>query len=334
VISHNRHIGWPGSRPSFALAVLLATALGAGVGCYKPTIQDGGFRCNQDFVQPCPGGYFCAADNRCHRSGTTVDAAVDLPTETARLDVQPEVVSDAGDAGDGRLDPSDVSDARPDQAEVAPVCLMPVAGCTAQAGKCDPMCQSGCGCREKCSVNTNAVLTCNAPLSGARRQLGQSCDISNAGALSQTDNCEPGLVCLVDSCGSRCYQFCHADKDCKDATCSVGVGGGVKVCDVPAVTCNPVGSASAMGCSATALVCYASGSAPDRTFCDCPAGVAGPNAACSSSIDCFRGLVCVDAAGGTDFRCRQVCDLTAGAASGCPGTCIPMNGSKKYGFCN
>ena len=48
-------------------------------------------------------------------------------------------------------------------------------------GMCDPYCQTGCGCQEKCSVNTAGALTCNPPAAGQQRTLMQPCQIQSAG---------------------------------------------------------------------------------------------------------------------------------------------------------
>src|SRR5262249_29943923 len=123
-----------------------------------------------------------------------------------------------------------------------PVCNMPVQGCTADTSKgCDPVCQKGCtGCLQKCSVTASGAPTCNNPLATRPRMLGEACNISSLNLPAQTDDCSPGLVCLNDACNARCYKFCKTDMDCPNSTCTKDAGGGVKVCDVQAVTCNPI----------------------------------------------------------------------------------------------
>ena len=165
------------------------------------------------------------------------------------------------------------------------------------------------------------------------RGLGEECYIAFPGSAEQTDDCAPGLICLNDGCGSRCYQFCKTDADCFISTCTGDAGGGVKVCDVQSVACNPVTN-DPMECPGGVEGCYLSATTTDRTLCDCPFQAGPTNSSCSISQDCFPGLVCVDITGIGHSICRPVCDLTAGA-SGCPAaTCVPLNGSKKYGFCN
>ncbi len=224
--------------------------------------------------------------------------------------------------------------------DVPPVCNQPVPGCTADTTKiCDPTCQSGCtGCHQKCSINTKGALTCNEPsATGRLRGLLEPCDITSVDAPSQTDSCAPGLVCRLDGCSpsGRCYAFCKADKDCPSSQCSIDAGGGTKVCDVPAATCNPVKSAAGDGCGTESdlLVCYLSPKVADRTVCDCPIMIGGVNMAggvnssCTVSHDCFPGLVCAASV------CRPACNLM-NPASCQLGQCTQLNGSTKFGYCN
>jgi hypothetical protein len=283
-----------------------------GLGCYKPDIEEGGLWCAPVTEKRCPDGFFCHTSGRC-RKGAATDggAAPDLVGDMAPRDTAPVV----------------------DMA-VERMCVTPVPNCAPLAGgKCDPVCQTGCGCREHCSVNGGGALTCNEPLAGGIG-LGKSCDISAAGSPSQTDNCAPGLVCFTEGCGSHCFKHCRIDADCVNATCSRQIGGGHKVCEVPFVTCNPMESGRAAGCAADAQVCYLSTLQPDKTFCDCPVAAVGENGACSAPQDCVRGLVCVDATNSMDFRCRRVCNLS-GPGNNCPNlSCRPILDSKMYGYCN
>lgn len=283
----------------------------SGVGCYKPSIDDGGFRCAPAPEKRCPDGYSCEASTGTCRVGSGGDDAG--PIDRPSIDLPGEMAVDV---------PGEKA------------CVAPVPNCTPMTGgKCDPVCQTGCtGCAEQCSVNGVGALTCNAPLGGAIG-LGKSCDISAAGSPTQTDNCAPGLVCLNEGCGMHCFRHCRIDADCVNATCSRQIGGGHKVCEVPFVTCNPMETGVAAGCPAMAHACYVSALLPDKTFCDCPGAAVGENGACSSPQDCFRGLVCVDASNSMDFRCRRVCNLSG--VNNCPNrSCRPIRDSKMYGFCN
>jgi hypothetical protein len=218
--------------------------------------------------------------------------------------------------------------------------------CTATAGGglCDPYCQTGCGCKEKCSVTTAGALTCKALPTGLQvRTLLQPCQIQNGGTVNQNDQCAPGLVCVEDACGSasgsgRCYQFCRNDGECTNAPCiDKGAGGGFKVCDVPYDDCVPLAAGMNTGCIGNALMCYLSTSDPSKTICDCefPPGLREMDV-CTRSRECNPGLVCVDPNGQGTRLCTRVCRLTV--PSDCSfGSCrVYMdNGvaNTTYGYC-
>jgi hypothetical protein len=312
----------PSSR--YGLAALAAVLLNfpGVIGCYNPTLK-GTFKCNPEYdkAYQCPSGTTCMA-GFCVKNGTTLDGGVDKQVD-AKVDVSVDMSTP-----DAKVDAS--ADGPP--IDTAPMCITPVEGCTPDTTKmCDPACQTGCGCQQKCSVNTKGTLTCNAPAAGRPRGLLEACEPLFPGALNQTDICAPGLVCLADGCGARCYQFCKADKDCPSSVCSKDAGGGQKVCDVPNATCDPVKAGGADGCGSSmdTLVCYVSSTVKDRTFCDCPFEAGAANSPCTLSRDCFAGLACVAS------QCRQVCNLTKGSTDCAPGqTCYKLNGSDKYGYCN
>jgi hypothetical protein len=296
---------------------MLLVVSGAIAACYKPTIGDR-LRCADAGAHACPEGFVCErTSGYCRR--TLTEGGVD----------NRETGPDGMDGG---------------QPEVPTICFDARPNCQPDdAGVCDPVCQTGCGCVEKCSVNTGGALTCNVLTSGLQRGLLQNCERFNPGAPTQADACNPGLVCLAgadDGCGGRCYQFCRVESDCSNAPCDKSIAGGRKVCDVPFVTCNPVMPVS--GCPG-AQSCYLSTSHPTRTICDC-AGAVAQNDPCNRSRDCFPGLVCVDPSNTGDFRCRQVCLLSTNGSE-CPGgagpnRCEPFMGNSTtmtnttYGFCN
>jgi hypothetical protein len=304
------------------LCALLVTSL---AGCYDPTIGPK-LRCNPNYdptAGQCPMGYHCG--------GTYC--------------VKGPLTGDGG--GDGGVDkpaphpdgPVDMVEApMPDVQPDVPCVNVPIAGCAADTSKgCDPVCQSGCStCGQKCSSNTNGAPTCNVPLPTRPKGLGEACAIASASSSAQTDDCAPGLVCVMDTCASRCYKFCKSDMDCGASTCTRDAGGGVKICDVQPVTCNPIRTnGMPTGCPGDAQGCYLSGTVKDRTFCDCEFKAGGTNAPCSVSRDCFPGLVCVDVGGTGSSFCRPVCGLAVGA-SDCVGgtTCVALNKSTMFGYCN
>ena len=91
-------------------------------------------------------------------------------------------------------------DATPD-ADAALPCFDAKPACDpSDAGICDPYCQTGCGCREKCSVNTAGTLTCN-PLGPDCAGILKGCVIQSSRFAVQTDNCGPGQVCIDNECG-------------------------------------------------------------------------------------------------------------------------------------
>jgi hypothetical protein len=296
----------------------LATFIGVAVavlgvsGCYNPHIANGGYLCNTDFVPECPSGFHC--ENNLCVNGPVVDAAGEMPT-TPPVDAPME--KPAVDAG------HDMG------ADLA--CFAPVATCTAAAGlTCDPVCQTGCKCHEKCAVVSGA-LACKAPF-GTLGHVGDACVTATDGS----DNCAPGLTCMVDGCGARCYAYCRADKDCPTSACNRDAGAAQKVCDVPYVSCHPIRDMTAgFGCPLTNDACYLSPTAVDVTMCDCPAGSGLPGASCKLPHDCVGMEVCIDPTGGNNPQCHQVCDVTS-MTSSCigGGACLPLNGSKKFGFCN
>lgn len=303
--------------------LLFAAALVAG--CYNPKIRSGSLKCNMDFSADyeCPEGHRCV-NGYCYKNGTDAGAS-DVPVDKT----QPtDVPVDKHEAG---------SETGPDLG----MCVTSVAGCTPDtAGKCDPVCQTGCGCKEKCSVvtsgPTSGSLTCVVPGGTVRAKEGRACDFYFDGTPNQSDNCDPGLICLHDACGDVCARFCKTNADCPNSLCNRALPGGAKVCDVSTVECNPVKTPNWMtGCPGATQNCYLSASVMDRTVCDCSNGSQGLLGSCSTSRDCFGGLVCADPSGaGLDLRCRQVCNL--GATNGCsPGfTCKAHLDSKKYGYCN
>jgi hypothetical protein len=288
--------------------------------CYRPDVLNGGFRCNTSpNTKSCPDGYHCEA-GLCWGANAGPDA---------RLDV-----------GDG----TEARDASAEVADVGVQCFQPKPGCTPTSGACDPLCQTGCGCREKCSVNTVGVLTCNTVVPGTLRNEFQSCTVVGRNTADQSDACAPGLVCVEDACtgvgsgSGRCYKFCRGDGDCQNSQCARSLPGGVLVCDVPNVdTCNP--TVAQTGCPTTQHGCYIATTRPTHTVCDCP-GSAVANEPCDGSRSCFPGLLCADP-NGAGAICLKVCDLSLnGADCGGAASCRMFAGTTggtmfnpKFGFC-
>jgi hypothetical protein len=316
-----------------SLALLLA---GTGLlGCYKPNILEGGFKCNLDAgTKACPDGFKCdPVMQRCFKN--LPDAGVDRAADA--VDGRPDAVDAGPDGGDGG------------SPEVGPSCFDPKPNCTPAIGMCDPFCGSGCTgrdgaapCREKCSVNTAGNLTCNEPrMMGFPRGLMQSCQIESNGSGAQTDNCGPGLVCIEDGCFARCYQFCRVNADCTDSTCTRDVGGGHWVCDVPFVdSCVPLPGMQNTGCGGGNMACYLNSASPTHTICDCPFNAVGQNQPCTVSRDCIRGLACADPGNGQGPVCLQVCRRGTSDCPNGPNSCrqylgLPAGATPHptYGYC-
>ena len=115
------------------------------------------------------------------------------------------------------------------------------------SGACDPVCQSGCACGEKC-VNPGAGNMCT-PIAMPVQLNYDSCNPA-------ADRCRPGSVCLPefqDRCGAHCYRFCRVDTDCgMNARCTGEAQDPAgnplyRVCSARIEPCNPTGVAPACG---------------------------------------------------------------------------------------
>jgi hypothetical protein len=314
-------------------AALVGLAALTSAGCFKPKVKDGGLSCNLKLMPDCPEGFKCDDLTNLCRVNSWFDTKPDAAIEDApdvKLEVEPDRPADMS---------ADMSiEAAPD---VPPACLTPVMGCTADPAnvKCDPQCQTGCGCHEKCLVTSTGVLTCNQQSGALPRTEGQSCVAVSEGTTAQTDDCEPGLVCFAEPCGHLCARFCRVNADCQGgALCSRALAGGFKACDFPASNCNPVKNAGPTGCPVADEGCYLSATIADRTVCDCPSNSIPNGGACNTSRDCLPGLTCADPLGGLELLCHPACSLTGTTPMeiGCPGTqtCHAFNGSVKFGVCN
>jgi hypothetical protein len=285
-----------------AAAVTLGLAALLVVGCYKPDIPEGAFRCGAE--QSCPDGFQCV-NGRCFKNKPSEDAAGDAAGTCQRQELE----------------------------------------CSASpgpSGACDPVCQSGCACGEKC-VNPGGGNTCTT--------IAMPVQLNYDSCNPDADRCRPGSVCLPefqDRCGAHCYRFCRVDTDCgMNARCTGEAQDPAgnplyRVCSAKIEPCNPTGVAPACGPGAgpdrlaPAFGCYIlSHMHPDETVCEC-AGLLPEGAACEREYQCVPGLECLRVAG--EPRCRKLCTLEGGGVLPpvvCPlgQRCMAFTNARKYGFC-
>jgi hypothetical protein len=284
-------------------SIVLGLAALLAVGCYKPDIPDGAFLCGVS--QSCPDGFQCVG-TKCYRNPPSGDASSDTGGTCQRQELECSASMGA-------------------------------------SGACDPVCQSGCACGEKC-VNPGGGNKC-APITMPIRGHYESCDPVN-------DRCRPGDVCLPEFrpvCGSHCYRFCRVDSDCGMIARCTGEAqddaGNLlyKVCSakIEQPGCNPTGAAPC-GLSAgpdrqgPAFGCYMlSHEHSDETVCEC-AGTQPEGAACEREYQCVPGNECLKI--GTETKCRKLCTAEGGGVlppvlCGIGQRCIPFPSGRKHGYC-
>ncbi|MDZ4694070.1 MAG: hypothetical protein SGI86_02915 [Deltaproteobacteria bacterium] len=221
---------------------------------------------------------------------------------------------------------------------------LPTASCsvaTQTRGICDPVCQRGCACDQRCAIS-GTEADCVAPRGVI--QVGESCN-------PKVDACRPGAVCLTEwaeaKCGSHCYRNCRVDADCgMGAHCTVdlelqGAVLPVKVCDNAPENCSPIFGKGACGNAQLhpypSFGCYLMGTDyPDEATCEC-AGVVKEGEACKYERECLPGHTCIEGANNIGY-CRKVCPLLAPVEANtiCGGPtfrCASYFGSKQFGYC-
>jgi hypothetical protein len=175
------------------------------------------------------------------------------------------------------------ADSGPEVSVCASPVEMPCNAGPAPGEACNPICQTGCPCGERCTV-VNGATRC---LAAGPKLVGELCDLHN-------DNCGAGFGCVAETCGTdlgRCYRFCNAEVTCPDSLrCSIP-NGSFSVCDIAPQSCDATTGA---GCPDPALACYQLGGA---TRCDCR-GTAQLGDPCTFYNDCVPGLTCVAVGGG------------------------------------
>jgi len=304
--------------------VILVALVLAGTGsCYRPSLKDGGLLCAT--TSPfCPEGYSCHQDRRCYKS------AADAGADDTKMD-GPASDRDGGGGAGGSSDGSskDMDGASSGDGNSC-VLRQATAGCTPQAElACDPVCQTGCCTDEKCTTQNRGTAGANAGTLGCAkgswlRNLGETCDVTNAGTALRTDNCLPGLLCVAGDSDKICMKLCRGDADCAgDVTCEsrqIERPGTylASVCGLPTTTCNPASGIAITGCPAGRTCYLIRSSAGDRTVCDLSSGEGTNAASCTAPIDCLPGWTCPLSGPGA-ARCRPVCSHDAQSSSAaCP----------------
>jgi hypothetical protein len=227
--------------------------------------------------------------------------------------------------------------------------------CTPQAsvvaGACDPVCQTGCKCTQKCEAAAPKPFCVD--VGTAPKALGEVCDPTR-------DTCARGHYCVDDRpdnnrCGAHCFRFCTTSQDCAaDSRCldAVGIDGtnmSYGLCSSAIEACNPLlGTPGDLGANPhcnradarpfPAFACYVlSVDEPDVTVCEC-AGSLTDGQACANMHDCAPGFECITT--GMGSVCRQLC-TAGGPGKALPGLACPAlkhckafdKGHGRFGYC-
>jgi hypothetical protein len=295
-------------RATWAVLAILAVVPTV-AGCYRPSIVDGKLECGP--ANACPDGFSCVSGH-CWQGG--IVSPPDGGSEDTGLPV--------------------------DMSETEVACVGAVPGCTpSSTGVCDPVCQTGCQCLEKCSISSSGQAAC-IPVAGPKAP-GDPCNVTSYGAPGQFDDCAPGAVCLypggTGSGFSYCFALCASDDTCPGSRCTprpvapplVTGTPMAPVCDRPFEACNPFTNA---GC-ADGFVCYLTlpdpASGASRTLCEYVPGSGRLTDTCQSSRECVAKFACPEGARPGAGFCLPVCDPTHPCSSG--GTCKPYGST--YGYC-
>lgn len=257
------------------LSVVVVVGVIAG-GCYDPQIMSGRLTCAPPPGKACPDGFVCSG-TVCVKAGATTGTG-------------------GAGGGGGRGGAGTGGAGGMCAAPITPLCQT----ATPPAPGCDPVCQTGCACGQRCNLTASGFSCASSAGSKA------------VGALCQpgSDECALGLVCLAESCGTslgRCYRYCRDAAMCGAGVCGTpiklpsGDDSGQRVCNLGDVTCDAF---ARIGCPDPALNCYMTG--PGHTTCDCPTGKERAlGESCVDYNDCALGLVCLSAGGAP--TCHKVC---------------------------
>lgn len=179
---------------------------------------------------------------------------------------------------------------------------------------CELVCQNCADPTKKCGLGSGADASIQC-LDNGTVYPNQACG-------GTSSSCVAGGVCLgvasVPEDVAVCYEWCHADSDCKTGgKCVYGVQGvtNAKTCSDPVMGCNPV---LKTGCAGVGMSCYVV--LEGQTGCHIPGG-SGEGDVCDSDFSCQAGLSCLSTDGVT-LSCFKLCRL---AGTDCTtGSCVEV----------
>ncbi|PCC68666.1 hypothetical protein SAMN02745121_05342 [Nannocystis exedens] len=192
--------------------------------------------------------------------------------------------------------------------------------------ECDPWVQD-CPIGQKCvpfsgDGDTSPESLHCAPVAESPEQAGDPCVVQGSGT-DQTDNCDVGLFCWLDSCVPLCTGTPDAPA-CADPAngCTIANDGVLTLC-LP--KCDPL----TQNCEADE-VCLNTGETQEFVCVPDASGDGGQEFdPCTFQNSCDPGLICLDPALATECEaqasgcCLKFCDLTMPTCTGAGAECMP-----------
>ena len=318
-------------RPSLLVAALAAACASA---CYRPSISEGGLACASK-TPYCPDGFSCISGHCFSMTDALAEKATDAGADHKDA---------SADAAEVTLPPDAAPDGTGDADGNACVPRQAPSGCVPRSDlDCDPVCQTGCCTSEKCTaLNTAASGSSVAALACEKgqwlRDVGETCDVLNAGTAKRTDNCLPGLLCVEGNADAICMKLCRGDADCaagvscESRRIEPTSAYSTTVCGLPAATCNPLSGAVSQCQGARTCYLITGAGAADRTVCDISSGDSTNGASCKLPSDCLPGWTCPLSGDGAS-RCQPVCSHDSTPPNACPRGLTCRTGSGTYDIC-